>query len=125
MPVLSFRFNEFKGETSMDQPKLSPHAQQMHHLIREYLSSGLTQRTFYQQKHLPRSTFHYWLNHYRKHNGVSEKTKKPRFIPLFIKENSKGCSSAVSISFANGVTVQFDEPVSTQTLLTLINSGNH
>jgi hypothetical protein len=108
----------------MDQPKLSPRAQQMHHLIREYLSSGLTQRTFYEQKHLPRSTFHYWLNHYRKHNGVSKKNKKPRFIPLSIKENLHS-PSAVSISFANGVTVQFNEPVSTETLLMLINSGNH
>ena len=67
---------------------LSSRAQEMYALIREYHESGLTQSNFCSSKHLPESTFHYWLQRYR---ATKSKIHRPKgsvanerihFLPL-------------------------------------------
>ncbi len=101
----------------MSRTKSSARAQQMHALISKYLSSGLTQKRFYEQEELPRSTFLYWLNHYRKY----KKAKKPAFIPLPLKEHPSG-PSGCSIIFPDNITIRFDRQPEAELLLKLINA---
>lgn len=101
----------------MSRTKSSARTQQMHALISKYLSSGLTQKRFYEQEELPRSTFLYWLNHYRKH----KQAEKPAFIPLSVKEHPSG-SSGCSVIFPGNVTIRFDRYPEAELLLKLINT---
>jgi transposase-like protein len=70
--------------------ELTPRAQEMYALIKEYLESNVTQAEFCRSKQLPESTFQYWLKRYRdnnNHTGRSSFTNKKtrnNFIPLEI-----------------------------------------
>ncbi len=101
----------------MSQTKSSARTQRMHALISKYLSSGLTQKRFYEQEGIPRSTFLYWLNHYQKH----KKTGNPTFIPLSLNEDTRG-PSGCSIIFPGNITIRFDRQPQVELLLKLINT---
>jgi hypothetical protein len=118
--MLSYGFNKPKGGKKMARPNLSPRAKQMHALIRKYHASGVTQKQFYEEEHLPRSTFLYWLNHYRKH----KKAKGPGFIPLALNEKPLPTVPAnCTVTFPGGVTVRFDGRAEAALLIELIKSG--
>ncbi len=101
----------------MSRTKSSARTQQMHALISKYLSSGLTQKRFYEQEELPRSTFLYWLNHYRKH----KKAENPTFIPLSLNDHPPS-PSGCSIIFPGNITIRFDRQPEAELLLKLINT---
>ena len=103
----------------MAQDKLTIRAQEMHALIRDYQSSGLTQKQFCEQEKLSLSTFQYWLYHLRKHNNPKSQINKPGFIPLQLKDHSRDGFSC-RICYPSGVSIDFDGAVDVQLLLTLI-----
>lgn len=106
----------------MSQKNLSERAKQMHGLIRQYLASGLTQRKFYENESLPRSTFLYWLNAYRK----AQKSEKSAFIPLNIKSSpvNAALKGQVCIEYPNGIFIRFEQMPDSEVLLRLIQTGN-
>jgi len=105
----------------MSQTTLSERAKQMHGLIRQYLASGLTQKKFYENESLPRSTFLYWLQHFRKY----EKSVQSAFIPLNIKSSPVNAvlKGQVCIEYPNGICIRFEQMPDSEVLLRLIQSG--
>lgn len=70
--------------------ELTPRAQEMYTVIKEYLEADVTQSEFCRSKQLPQSTFQYWLKRYRTdhdHSDTHKTTDKKvqnRFIPIEI-----------------------------------------
>jgi hypothetical protein len=122
--MLSYGFAKPKGDKNMAGPTLSPRAKQMHALIKRYHSSGVTQKQFYEEEELTRSTFLYWLYHYRRHGAITGKPGKPTFIPLSVKESPGPIVPAnCSVTFPGGITVRFDGQADVGLLIELIKSG--
>jgi hypothetical protein len=122
--MLSYGFTKPSGDKNMAGPTLSPRAKQMHALIKKYHSSGVTQKQFYEEEELVRSTFLYWLYHYRRHVDRAGKPARPTFIPLSVKESPAPIVPAnCSVSFPGGVTVRFDGQADAGLLIELIKSG--
>jgi len=123
MAVLSCLFNVTSGDTAMSQATLSRRALEMHALIRNYLSSGITQREFCQREHLPRSTFQYWLKDYRKQPHSESVQPATGFLPLQVTR-SGGTDFRCHLCFPNGVTLDFDGALEADFLAALIKAGN-
>jgi hypothetical protein len=106
----------------MSQKNLSERAKQMHGLIRQYLASGLTQKKFFENESLPRSTFLYWLQHFRKY----EKSGQSAFIPLNIKGSPVNAvlKGQVCIEYPTGIFIRFDHIPDSEVLLRLIQTGD-
>lgn len=102
----------------MTRSNSSSHRQQMHTLISKYMASGLTQKQFYEQEGLARSTFLYWLNHYRKH----KRPDQPAFIPVSLNTPASA-PAGCSITFPNNITVHFDSYPEAELLIKLIQSA--
>jgi hypothetical protein len=107
----------------MAQDKLSLRAQEMHAHIQNYLSSGLTQQQFCEKQNLPRSTFTYWLQHFRKYSNSESSNPAAGFIPLQLKDSPRSGFSC-RICYPNGVRIDFEGVLDGEVLLSLIKSAN-
>lgn len=98
--------------------------EEMYGLIEQYLSSDLSQRMFYTQEHLCKSSFEYWLKKYRQEKGIpvpSRKRTKKSFIPVElpspipIEEPEK-----IQIIYPNGVQLTCPLSIGHQQLKALV-----
>jgi len=71
---------------------------EMFHLVEKYQKSGLSQKQFCEEHHLPKSTFLYWLKKYR-----TENKQAAGFIPI----NLSGLNPAsdYQIELPNGIRI--------------------
>lgn len=106
----------------MAKAQLTARAAKMHTLIENYLASGLTQKAFYEQENIPRTTFLYWLKNYREYNRPARAiTKQPeRFIELKVKQNHIAARMGCRLEYGNGVSLSFDTVPAAELLLKLI-----
>lgn len=73
----------------------------MYALIREWERSGLTQKKFFEQHPIPRSTFGYWRKKYIKENGQGK--EKDNFIPVKVSNAAENSPELLQVIYPNGV----------------------
>ena len=102
----------------------TPRARQMHQLIEKYFTSGLTQNEFCQQENLFKSTFIYWLRHYRTYqNFIQSDDASPQpFIPIKLKKAAIPLEShsVCLIELPNGINIRLEGTVDYNFLQSLI-----
>jgi transposase-like protein len=92
--------------------ELTPRAQEMYAVIKEYLEADVTQTDFCRTKQLPQSTFQYWLKRYRTDNDYSNEHKtsnrkeQNRFIPLEIAPSADSLPIHCEIERPNGTIIK-------------------
>lgn len=79
-------------------------------MVRRWESSGTTQKYFCEQEGLPFHHFYYWLKMYRDENSLPLSTGK--FIKLSSPVNTITGSIYAEITFQNGNSIRFHQPVS-------------
>ncbi len=93
-------------------------------VIAKYLASNLTQKTFCQQENLNYKTFHYWLKKYRAHQGAHGLKKSTdsgaALLPVHITPAAPTSGAPCEISYPNGITIRFSQPVGAELLRQLI-----
>ena len=95
----------------------------MYGLIEQYLASGLSQRLFYTQEQLCKSSFEYWLKKYRHEKGIpipSRKRTKKTFIPVELSNPLPDKEPQIQIIYPNGVQVTCPMGISHQQLKSLV-----
>lgn len=75
--------------------------EQMYALIREWERSGLTQKKFFEQHTIPRSTFSYWRKKYIRENGPGK--GKDNFIPVKVSNAPGNSPELLQVIYPNAV----------------------
>ena len=85
--------------------------EKMFAMIEDYLSSGLTQKSFCQRESIVYSTFGWWLRKYRQSRSLTAQKEKAdrRFIPIHPtspQSSSQASGYSCAIEYPNGVTLR-------------------
>ncbi|MBD3377350.1 hypothetical protein GF406_20140 [candidate division KSB1 bacterium] len=112
-----------------DTPKLTSRAKEMFAIIEKYKSSEQTQKEFCKNESITYSTFHWWMNQYRKRNNTHSTTKNNdkhpnHFLPISFKpsNSSHGISDkpVLTIEYPNGIILHFYKETDLNTISQLI-----
>lgn len=91
----------------------------MFRAIRRWQLSGLSQKAWCEKNELAYSSFHYWYKQYRSQLPDSGPDTPEGFVQLVTEDNIGG-GSWCTLTFANGSTLNFHQPVGPEVLKALI-----
>ncbi len=77
-------------------------------IIEKWKQSGLSQKEFYEQQHIPAHVFYYWHKVYRD----QQHKKASSFSEGFVQIASPASAGNIEVQFPNGTRIIFNEPVS-------------
>ena len=104
--------------------------EKMFKLIKEYLSSDLTQPLFCEKHSIPYQRFQWWLKKYRKTKNSNADAKNiaiKGFIPLqpiTPQKNNLNSQHLYTIEYPNGIILHINREPAPELLLKFINSAN-
>jgi len=78
---------------------------EMYPLVKEYLSSDISQREFCQGRKIKVHTFQYWLSKYKR--DQIKQNQEDKFISLEVNESSPSLNQVMRISYPSGMIVEF------------------
>ena len=96
---------------------------EMYPLVENWQASGQSRLEFSKAHGLKTHTFHYWVNKYKKEEGLkTESTENNRFVALAIENPPL---SQLELTYPNGVRLQINGQVSSTYLGALIKLGSN